>query len=220
MHATTVLQKCLGGVFEPMHAARRRTLLGAVTAMLNSRQLILMELARAWPGAERVRAPLKRLDRLLGNPYLTGEAPRCYAAMARWLVRTSQPIVVVDWSELKADGRWQLLRAGIPVGSRTLTVLEAVYPEQEKNTPRVERQFLERLRSVLPQGGEADYRDGCGLSGAVVSGSAFTGLGLRGTRAPPRFGATGPRYELDRQPPPTYPGAPSTPALPGCAHRA
>ncbi|MHB8405158.1 MAG: IS4 family transposase [Gammaproteobacteria bacterium] len=152
MHAATVLQKCLGGVFEPMHAARRQALLGAVTALLNSRRLILMELARAWPGALRVRAPLKRLDRLLGNPHLAGEAPRCYAAMARWLVRTSQPIVVVDWSELKADGRWQLLRAGIPVGSRTLTVLEAVYPEQEKNAPRVERQFLERLRSVLPQG--------------------------------------------------------------------
>jgi len=26
-----------------------------------------MELARHWPGAEQVRAPLKRIDRLLGN---------------------------------------------------------------------------------------------------------------------------------------------------------
>lgn len=152
MHAVTVLQKCLVDVFEPMHAARGRVLLGAVTALLNSRRLILMELARAWPGAERVRAPLKRLDRLLGNRHLAREAQGCYAAMARWLVRSRRPILVVDWSELKADGRWQLLRAGIPVGARTLTVLEAIYPEQQKNSPQAEQQFLRRLHAVLPAG--------------------------------------------------------------------
>lgn len=70
MHAVTVLQKCLASVFIRMHAARARVLLGAVAALLASRRLILMDLARAWPGAERVRAPLKRLDRLLGNGHL------------------------------------------------------------------------------------------------------------------------------------------------------
>ena len=54
MHAVTVLQKCLADVFERMHAARGRVLLGAVAALLSGRRLILMELARAWPGAERV----------------------------------------------------------------------------------------------------------------------------------------------------------------------
>ena len=152
MHAVTVLQKCLGDVFERMHAARGQVLLGAVTALLSSRRLILMELARAWPGALRVRAPLKRLDRLLGNRHLAREAEGCYAAMTKWLVRGQQPIIVIDWSELKADGSWHLLRAGIPVGSRTLTVLEVIYPEGEKNAPWAERQFLHRLKALLPAG--------------------------------------------------------------------
>lgn len=150
MHAVTILQKCLSGVFSQMHASRRFVLLGAVSALLLGRRLILMDLARHFPGAERVRAPLKRLDRLLGNPHLANEVEHLYAAMARWLVRGVRPVIVIDWSDLKADGNLHLLRAGIPVGSRTLTVLEAIYPECEKNSPYVERSFLYRLKALLP----------------------------------------------------------------------
>ncbi|MBI3896999.1 MAG: IS4 family transposase [Gammaproteobacteria bacterium] len=150
LHAVAVLQKCLSDVFQQMHAARTRVLLGAVAALICSRRLILMELARAWPGASRVRAPLKRLDRLLGNAHLIEESERCYAAMARWLVRGDRPILVIDWSDLKTDGSLHLLRAGIPVGGRTLTVLETIHPEREKNSARVERAFLRRLKALLP----------------------------------------------------------------------
>jgi len=121
-----------------------------VAALLLGRRLILMDLARAWPGAERVRAPLKRLDRLLGNHHLAKEAEPLYGAMARWLIRGTRPIIVIDWSDLKPDGSLHLLRAGIPVGGRTLTVLETIHPEREKNSPRVERAFLRRLKALLP----------------------------------------------------------------------
>lgn len=133
-----------------MHAARQRVLLGAVAALLRGRRLILMDLARHFRGAERVRAPLKRLDRLLGNGHLAGEREGLYAAMARWLIRGSRPVIVIDWSDLKTDGSLHLLRAGIPVGGRTLTVLEAIYPESQKNSPRAECQFLRRLQALLP----------------------------------------------------------------------
>jgi len=46
-----------------MHALRRRVLLGAADALIAGRRLTLMDVARSWPGAERVRAPLKALDR-------------------------------------------------------------------------------------------------------------------------------------------------------------
>ena len=64
MHAAcAVLQKCFADVFQRMHAARVQVLSGAVLSLLSCRRLVLMDLARAWPGAQRVRAPLKRLDR-------------------------------------------------------------------------------------------------------------------------------------------------------------
>ena len=85
-------------------------------------------MVRAWPGAERIRAPLKALNRLLGNPHLHAERAQVHAAMARWLLRGPHPVIVPDWCNLKADQRWHLLRAAVPVGGRTLTILDMVVP--------------------------------------------------------------------------------------------
>ena len=63
MNASTALQRCLEPALGSMHALRRRVLLGATDALIAGRRLTLMDVARSWPGAERVRAPLKALDR-------------------------------------------------------------------------------------------------------------------------------------------------------------
>jgi hypothetical protein len=150
MRATEVLQKCLGDALNTMHALRRRVLLRAVEATLQGRRLTLIDLARSWPGAERIRAPLKALDRLLGNRHLHAEHQGIHAAMARWLVRSKQPVIVVDWSELKQDRSCHLLRAAIPVGGRTLSILDMVVPAGRQGSPTAEKQFLKRLANVLP----------------------------------------------------------------------
>ncbi|MGH8111766.1 MAG: IS4 family transposase [Rhodanobacteraceae bacterium] len=112
----------------------------------------MTEMARHWPGAERVAAPLKTLDRLLRSPVLGRERDGLYAAMAAWLVRPVQPLIAVDWSDLKADGSFKLLRAGLVVQGRTLTLWEEVHPEQTAGTPAVERAFLQHLAKRLPAG--------------------------------------------------------------------
>jgi hypothetical protein len=151
MRATEVLQKCLGKSLHAIHALRSRVLMRAVEATILGRRLTLMDLARAWPGAQRIRAPLKALDRLLGNRYLQAERQSIHAAMTRWLVRSDQTVIVVDWSDLKADRRWHLLRAAIPVGGRTLTVLDMVFPAGQQGSPNAEKRFLQRLAAVLPK---------------------------------------------------------------------
>lgn len=150
MRATEVLQKCLGESLHALHALRSRVLMRAVEATISGRRLTLIDLARAWPDAQRIRAPLKALDRLLGNHHLHAERERIYAAMARWLVRSERPVIIVDWSDLKADRSWHLLRAAMPVGGRTLTVLDMVFPAGQQGSPKAEKQFLHRLAAVLP----------------------------------------------------------------------
>lgn len=152
MHAHRLLQKCFADVFSCMHARRVQVVIGAVRALLSCRRLVLMDLARAWPAAQRVRAPLKRLDRLLSNTHLQGEQVALYAHMARWLVRAVQPVIVVDWSTLKEDESWHLLRAAVAVGGRTLTVYEEVHCQRHQQSPRVHRLFLKRLKQLLPPG--------------------------------------------------------------------
>lgn len=150
MRATKVLQKCLGDALQPMHALRRSVLLRAVEALIHGRRLTLIDVARAWTGAERVRAPLKALDRLLGNRHLHAEREHVHASMARWLLRGRHPVIVLDWCNLKADQRWHLLRAAVPVGGRTLTILDMVFPDGQQGSPAAEKQFLQRLATLIP----------------------------------------------------------------------
>jgi hypothetical protein len=143
-----------------MHALRNRVLLRAVEAMVHGRRLTLIDLARSWPGVERIRAPLKALDRLLSNRHLHAEREYIYQAMTRWLVRGNQPIIVVDWSDLKCDRSWHLLRTAIPVGGRSLPILDMVFPGGQTGSPKAEKQFLQHLSalSVMDGEGKATWR--------------------------------------------------------------
>lgn len=150
MRAGQVLQKCLSNSLPSMHALRRRTLLQAVEALVQGRRLTLTDVARAWPGAVQVRAPLKAFDRLLGNRHLYAERHAIDQDMARWLLRGTQPVILIDWSDLKPDKSWCLLRAAVPIGGRTLTVLDMVFPGREQGSPGAERRFLQQLQLLVP----------------------------------------------------------------------
>ena len=151
MRATEVLQNCLGESLQAHHSLRSRVLMRVVESTIAGRYLTLIDLARSWPDAQRIRATLKELDRLLGNRHLHAEREHIHAAMVRWLVRSDQPVIIVDWSDLKADRSWHLLRAAMPVGGRTLTVLDMVFPAGQQGSPTAEKQFLQRLAAALPK---------------------------------------------------------------------
>ena len=68
MHACLVLQKVLRPVIARLDARNARNLLLAVEALLLGRRLTLMELARHWPGAERICA-LRKGDGVKGVSY-------------------------------------------------------------------------------------------------------------------------------------------------------
>lgn len=150
MRASKVLQKCLSHSLPGMHALRERSLLRAVEALLHGRRLTLIDVARSWPGATRVRAPLKAFDRLLGNRHLQAERAAIDRDMARWLLRGPRPVIVIDWSDLKPDKSWCLLRAAVPVGGRTLTLLDMVVPGKQQGSPSAEKRFLQQLSARIP----------------------------------------------------------------------
>lgn len=152
MRASQVLQKCLPDSLSRMHALRERALLRSVEALLQGRRLTLMDIARSWPDATRVRAPLKAFDRLLGNRHLQAERTAIDREMARWLLRGPQPVIVIDWTDLKPDKSWCLLRAAVPVSGRTLTLLDMVVPGREQGAPGPEKRFLRQLHALMPEG--------------------------------------------------------------------
>lgn len=117
--------------------------LKAVDALSQGGWLALIEVARHRPGAERAAAPLKAADRLMRSPVLTRERGSLYQAMAQWLIREARPLIVVDWSDLKADGSFNLLGAGLAVQGRTLMLWEEVHPQKTAGSVVVERAFLQ-----------------------------------------------------------------------------
>jgi hypothetical protein len=49
------------------------------------------------------------------------------------------------------DRSWHLLRAAIPVGGRTLPILDMVFPGGQQGSPKAEKRFLHRLAQLLPK---------------------------------------------------------------------
>ncbi|HKQ30673.1 MAG TPA: IS4 family transposase, partial [Burkholderiales bacterium] len=150
MHATRILQKILLPVIARLDVRNVRTLFLAVDALFVGRRLTLMELARHFPGTERIKTPLKRLDRLLSNRSVQAIRTQCYQAALRWMLHMPQPVLIIDWSDARPNRRWQLLRVAVVARGRAITIYEEVHPLSKLGCPGVEAAFLKRLHSLLP----------------------------------------------------------------------
>lgn len=153
MHALNIVQQLIRSCCPHIHATRLTVVLAVVAAAVRSRRLTLTELGRALIGRAHAKHSIKRVDRLLGNRHLAAEHVELYQALARRLVGAqAQPLIVVDWTDLTPDRRWQLLRAAAPFGGRCLTLYEEIHPLRRLANPRVHRAFLARLQALLPEG--------------------------------------------------------------------
>ena len=90
------------------------------------------------------------MDRLLGNAALQRQCADIYAGMARQILADcKQPVILVDWSDLKADRSVQLIRASLALHGRSLSLLEQVYGAKQAATPRTHTRFLRQLKAIV-----------------------------------------------------------------------
>ncbi len=151
MHVSTILPQHLEPLLQHLHRRRLATLLAAVVSCLSGPRLSRTDLGRRFEGRARRRHKIKRSDRLLGNRKLPGEARSIYAALCRvTLKRIAEPLILIDWSDLKADQSLHLLRASLPVGGRSLTLYEEVHPQKQLGNRMVQQHFLQRLAALMP----------------------------------------------------------------------
>ena len=151
MHAITILHRCLDPLLEHIHRRRLATLLAAVASCVGGPALTLTDVGRRFEGPALLRHKIKRSDRLLGNRHLPHEARSIYAGLCRVvLARVREPMILIDWSDLKADQSLHLLRASLPVGGRSLTLYEEVHPQNKLANRVVQQRFLQRLAQLLP----------------------------------------------------------------------
>ncbi len=160
--------------------ARLAPLLDAVAATVYGPGLTLTGIGRRFGGAATLRNRVKRTARLLGNSLLQGQARMIYTALAQKLLRgVSEPLIGIDWSDLKADQSLHLLRASLPVGGRSLTLYAEVHPQGKLRSRQVQHRFLRRLAPLLPTSAAPIIP----ASGFQVPRTAGLALGRAGARA-------------------------------------
>jgi hypothetical protein len=153
MHANTILTRVLGSCLTSLHAKRAAALLRITSALLRGSVTSLTAIALYLDSTTTLKHRIKSVDRLLGNNGLYLARGALYRSVAQcWLHGLSQLLVVVDWSDLSQDQRWQLLRASVVVEGRSVTLYEEVHPQKLLANADVHRCFLQRLSEVLPAG--------------------------------------------------------------------
>lgn len=153
MHALTMLHRLLSKSCAHIHKKRLASVCAVTGAAVSGSPLTLSDLGRGLTGCASTKHNIKRVDRLLGNQALHQELPQIYHALAQQhLTHLKNPVILIDWSDLTPDGRWQVLRASLAWEGRSVTLYEQVHPQRDAGARRVHRQFLARLATMLPAG--------------------------------------------------------------------
>jgi hypothetical protein len=153
MHAKTIVTRIVEPCLVGVHAKRAEAMRRATRALVCGGRTTLSAIALHLGGDSGFKHRLKSVERLLGNTDLHRMRAVFYRRLAqRWLQGVGQWLVVVDWSDVSRDQRWQLLRASVVVEGCSITLYEEVHPQSKLGNPKVHRAFLQRLAEMVPLG--------------------------------------------------------------------
>lgn len=151
MQACKLLQKTISKSCN-IHQKRLEALMAMSKSLVENRDLSIVGLGRGIANHAKDKSNINRADRLIGNENLYNEALDIQSALARLVLgNKTKPFIVVDWSSATVAERYQLLRAAIPLGGRSITIYEEVHPLNKYNNQIVHKRFLEKLQEVLPE---------------------------------------------------------------------
>ena len=151
MRAQTILNTFLNDVTPSMHKVRRASLCAVLSSVLSGSQLSITAIGRNIDSKTSEKHQIKRSMRLVSNPHLYHEIGAIYSALAiRLIGQQTHPVILVDWSDLDPRKQHFLLRASVAIDGRSLTLLEQIYTVAEKDKPTIHKQFMERLKAMLP----------------------------------------------------------------------
>jgi len=156
MHVKKYLHTLLDNA---IHKSRVKSLIPVIDALITTKVMRLTQLGRNLNTPGKERAGIRRIDRLLGNTFYQKQSPTIYKTLASVAVGAkTRPIILVDWSGLPnslrktTDGEQVVLRATLAAEGRGLTIYDEVHPKKKENNPKVHKNFLKKLKLLLPEG--------------------------------------------------------------------
>ena len=151
MHVIRLLHKTLSNTVDSIHQVRLNAILAGVESLLNGSFLTVTALGRGLSSHAMAKHNIKRMDRLLSNPYLQQDRLHIYRSLCHYFCATPcRPVILVDWTDIIDRERLMLIRAALAVDGRAIPLYERIYPLKAYNTPRTHKQFLAELKMLLP----------------------------------------------------------------------
>ena len=152
MQVRELLHTLFSNTLEFMHAKRAFALLDAVQGLLLGKKLSLTHLARHLTSPTKERNCIRKMDRLLGNRKLHSEIKSCYHAHCILLLgKIANPVISIDWAATDKRQNWHILRATLTVDKRGYALYQEVHPRKKSNSRHVQHEFLNKLKSILPE---------------------------------------------------------------------
>lgn len=146
-----LLHKLLNKSCPQIHEGRIGALIKVVHGLLNRGNLSIVGLGRHLKGCAKVRHKIKLVDRLLGNPHLWKERLSIYQALASQIIGKLKKLeIIVDWSPCPHQ-KAHMLKASLVFKDRAVVLYEEVHQEKDLGKGKVHRNFLQRLKSLLPK---------------------------------------------------------------------
>lgn len=150
MKVDSILPQFLSELTPTMHSTRRQALQACVASLLQGNVATVTGIGRGINSNAKEKHCIKRADRLCSNPHLQQALNGIYDSLCHsWTAPLSQPIILVDWSDLDEYKRHFLLRASLVVSGRPVTLYEEVHDITTKEKAVTHRQFLTRLATAL-----------------------------------------------------------------------
>lgn len=150
MQHTELLHNILEKSQAVKHKTRLKSLMSAVSGVLNGSDLSLTSLGRHMPKFIKPRSKIQEINYLLGNGHLHRERILIYKAINAWVIGHEKLLfIAIDWSSIVAHEQ-HLLRASIICKGRAVTVYEEIHPESDLGKREIHEVFLRNLKRTLP----------------------------------------------------------------------
>jgi len=155
LHIRKLLHKTFNNTSEFVDKRIHRTLIEAVITLSHCKHLSIAALGRNLKSRALIKNNIKRIDRLFGNRNLHLRSIHYYQQIAGLVIKNNKrPTISVDWSGLTPCGEFHFLRASCPVKGRAITVFEKSYRESEYMKKSSHREFMRKLKQILPVDGK------------------------------------------------------------------
>lgn len=153
MKVQTIVTRLIERFTPNMHVMRRRALSACISSILNGSSSTVTRIGRGIDGPAYEKHRIKRADRLCTNPNMQLECSGIYSMLTNeFAAISSTPIILVDWSDLDERQEYFLLSASTALDGRGLPIYQEVHCIKTKDKPEAHRQFLTRLKKMLPSG--------------------------------------------------------------------